>query len=183
MRVPKATEGKDPKMQNNGQLEHTSDASHWIMGTAQALGSIRDLVKQQENIAESCKEAMIYEQKYLAKLITRANEGRWSNPETVVAEDIRQANEAMEQYQKDIERHQLLAAAYRAAAAIIEAATGEFHYAARDGWYNTEIVKFETAEARDEYIKSNPNAGWREATEKDLEKIYWASVLPTTPKA
>ena len=167
-------------MQTNGQLEHTGDA-HWVEAIATALGAIRKLAEQQENISEDIKDSMLQEQKQLARAITRNSDGRYSNPEHVSANDIERAQRAMADYQKNIEHHDTLAAAYRAAAAILEAASGEYHYAARDGWYNTEVVKFETAEDRDAFLKvANPNAGWRKANEGDLERIYWASVVPTT---
>lgn len=168
-------------MQNNGQLEHTGDA-HWIKAMAEALGNIKRLEEQQMQIIESTKEAMAHEQRYLAREISKSlDNSSWANPETVAATDIRRTHEAMVEYQKDIERHETLRAAYSAAAAIIEAATGEYHYAARDGWYNPEIIKFQTAEARDRYLETDAarRAGWRKATERDLEHIAWADVLPT----
>jgi len=166
-------------MTNNGQLEHTDNA-HWVMAIAQALGAINKLAERQENIVESSREALIHEQRYLAKEIARVYDGNYGNPETVAARDIERTQKAMQEYQKDIERHETLLAAYRAAAAIIEAATGEYYYAARDAWHHIEIVKFQTEEARAEWLeKADPYADWRVATDADLQHIYYAQEIPT----
>lgn len=164
-------------MKNNGQIEHTGDA-HWVMATATALGSIKRLAEKQEQIIHHTRESMLDAQTYLAKEILRTNDRtNLANPERVNAGDIERATRNMAEYQKDIERHETLRAAYRAAAAIIEAASGEYHYATREGYYGNQMAKFQTAEERDAFLEENPR--WRQATDDDLEEIFWGQVIPT----
>lgn len=158
-------------MTNNSRLEHTS-AAHWVKAITEALGSIKRLEQQQTNIAENTREIMVERQQELGQYIEKA---RWG--EKATSEEIERTSRQMAEYQQDIDRHQLLAAAYAAAAAILEAATEEYHYAARPGYYETRLAKFQTAEARDAFLEDNGD--WRAATEEDLQKIFWGAAIPT----
>lgn len=163
-------------MKNTGQLEHTSDA-HWVMAIAQALGTIKDLADRQDAMVARNTEIMLEEQKRLAEMINTSIADNENYPaHNSNADRIAQYNRMMAEDRQNIETHAALRDAYRAAAAILEAATGEYHYAARRGYYRTDIKKFQTAEARDAFLQGKE--GWREATEDDLQKIFWGEVIP-----
>lgn len=145
----------------------------WI-GLATAKMHLENLVRQQENIADDTREIMAGRQQELARYIEKA---RWG--EKATAEEIERNSRMMAEYQQDIDRHQLLAAAYRAAAEIIDAASGAYFYAAQDGWYDTRLAKFQTAEERDAFLEEHADTEWRAATSKDMDRIFWAGVTPT----
>lgn len=163
-------------MTNNNQLQHT-DSAHWVTAMAKALGSIEKMAERQDNMIAETKEYMLDSQKHLAKELARDHEGRWGNPEKVAAEDIRRCQERMEEYQRNIEHHEILRDAYRMAAAIIAAATGEYFYAALDGYYGKKLMKFSTEERRDAWIEE-AGGSWHAATDADLETLFWGQTMP-----
>lgn len=162
-------------MTDNNRIQNT-DAGHWVMATAKALGHLKRLAEKQENIVTNTREIMAERQTELAH---RIKDARWG--EDAAAEDIERYSRMMDEYKRDIERHDALRAAYRAAAAIIEATTGEYHYAARRGYYETVLVKFPTAERRDAWVAEYDD-GWHAAEEEDLNQIFWGNALPKNPE-
>ena len=158
------------------QLENT-ESLHWIMATATALGSIKRLAEQQQHYVDHTRDQMRDEQEELARRITRNLLDDNYPTENTNAEEIERARRSMEEYRANIAAHEALRDAYQAAAAIIEATTGEYHYAAHTGYYKTSLKKFETREERDAYLEANE--GWRAATDEDMNLIFWGQVLPT----
>lgn len=172
-------------MQTNGQLEHTSNA-HWVEAIAKALGAIKDLAEKQDKIIDRQTRIMLEEQQRLAQMITENIADHENYPaDGRNADRIEQYHRMMIEDRRAIEAHKALRDGYLVATAILEAATGEYHYAAYDGYYRTDLKKFQTAEARDAFLEKNGEKGWREANEDDLNNIFWANILPTeaTPEA
>lgn len=154
--------------------ETTNARPDWIE-LAEAKMHLENLVRQNEAIADNSRDCMIERQNELARYIEK---DRWG--ENANAEEIERTGRMMAEYKQDIDRHKLLAAAYRAAAEIIDAVSGAYFYAAQDGWYDTHLAKFETAEKRDAFLEENADTEWRAATSKDMDRIFWAGVTPTS---
>lgn len=155
----------------------------WIE-LAEARLHLNDLIRRQNGMIEQTEDCLIDTQKDLAKRIQRNDNGNeaWSVAKAN-AEQIERTNRYMAEYQADIDRHTALRDAYRVAAAIIDAVSGAYFYAALKGYYGTRIRKFSSAEDLAAFLEENPN--WHEADSDDMNQIFWGNEIPEdyTPEA
>ena len=155
----------------------------WIE-LSEARLHLNDLIRRQNGIIEQTEDCARDSQRELAKRIQRD----LSDPNDPfsgdrIREQIERTNRHMAEYQADMDRHTALRDAYRVAAAIIDAVSGAYFYAAREGYYRTTIVRFGNAADRDAYIEAN--RGFRIATDDDMNQIFWGNEIPEeyTPEA
>jgi hypothetical protein len=155
----------------------------WIE-LAEARLHLNDLIRRQNGIIERTEDCARDTQRDLARMIQRdlsdPNDPFSGNR---IKENIERTNRHMAEYQADIDRHTALRDAYRVAAAIIDAVSGAYFYAALKGYYGTQIRKFSSAEELAAFLEENTN--WHEANSDDMNQIFWGNEIPEeyTPEA
>lgn len=148
----------------------------WIE-LGEARMHLNDLIRRQNGIIEQTEDCLLDSQKDLARRIQRNDNGNepWSVAKAN-AEEIERASRRTAEYQADIDKHAALRDAYRVAAAIIDAVSGAYFYAAREGYYRTTIIRFDNEAARDAYLEQHD--GFRAATDGDMNQIFWGNEIP-----
>ena len=150
----------------------------WIE-LSEARMHLNDLIRRQNGIIENTEDCMTERQTELAKTIQRdlsdKNDPFSGNR---IKENIERTNRMMGEYQHDIDTHTALRDAYRVAAAIIDAVSGAYFYAACKGYYRTRIYKFSTPEERATFLEKHENDGWHEADNDDMNQIFWGNEIP-----
>lgn len=155
----------------------------WIE-LGEARMHLNDLIRRQNGIIERAEDHMAERQADLAKTIQRDLSDK-DDPfaGNRIKENIERTNRMMDEYQHDIDTHAALRDAYRVAAAIIDAVSGAYFYAAHKGYYRTTLVRFQNEAARDAYLEDHE--GFRAATNDDMNLIFWGNEIPEeyTPEA
>ena len=148
----------------------------WIE-LSEARMHLSDLIRRQNGIIEDTEGRMTERQTELANMIHRdlsdKNDPFSGNR---IKDNIRRTNQMMDEYQHDIDTHTALRDAYRVAAAIIDAVSGAYFYAAYEGYYRTTLVRFQNEATRDAYLETHE--GYRAATDDDMNLIFWGNEIP-----